>query len=93
MNNGVMVTPKRRDNIKTIHLILFSFLILCFSKQLLIKYLKYIAFFYCFTTCGSRSMSLLSWLTLNFQCFQALYMLADWWLSYWYDIIAIICYL
>ena len=40
LDNGVMMTSKRRENINLVSFICLSFLVISFSKQLLIKYLK-----------------------------------------------------
>ena len=40
LDNGVTMTSKRRENINLVSFICLSFLVISFSKQLLIKYLK-----------------------------------------------------
>ena len=39
LDNGVTMTSKRRENINLVRFICLSFLVISFSKQLLIKYL------------------------------------------------------
>ena len=47
LDNGVTMTSKRRENINLVSFICLSFLVISFSKQLLIKYFLLTIFIYC----------------------------------------------